>query len=216
MAKAAEEHGYEYLSINDHSKHVTVAHGLDRKRLLEQVKAIDKLNRKLGSVVVLKSIELDILDDGKLDLPDSVLKELDLTVCSVHYKFDLSRKKQTDRVLRAMDNRYFNILAHPTGRLIGEREPYAIDLEKIMEGARDRGCFLELNANPERLDLSDDACKMAKEIGVMVATSTDAHSIDNLDFMRLGVDQARRGWLEPEDVINTRPLKALRKLLKRA
>lgn len=215
MAQAAAEHGYEYFSINDHSKHVTVAHGLDKKRLLEQIKAIDKLNEKLDGIVVLKSIELDILEDGTLDLSDSVLKELDLTVCSVHYKFDLSRKKQTDRILRAMDNPYFNILGHPTGRLINEREPYEIDLQKLMEAARERGCVLELNAHPERLDLTDDACKMAKDMGAQVVISTDAHSISDLHLMRFGIDQARRGWLEPKDVINTQSLSELRKLLQR-
>jgi DNA polymerase (family 10) len=215
MAQSAAERGYEYLSINDHSKHVTVAHGLDKKRLLEQIKAIDKLNEKLDGIVVLKSIELDILEDGTLDLPASVLKELDLTVCSVHYKFDLSRKKQTDRILRAMDNPYFNILGHPSGRLINEREPYEIDLQKLMEAARERGCVLELNAHPERLDLTDDACKMAKDMGAKVVISTDAHSTSDLDLMRFGIDQARRGWLEPKDVINTQCLSELRKLLQR-
>lgn len=215
MAEAAAERGYAYVSINDHSKHVTVAHGLNKKRLLEQIKAIDKLNDNLDDIVVLKSIELDILEDGTLDLPDSVLKELDFTVCAVHYKFNLSRKKQTQRILRAMDNTYFNILAHPSGRLINEREPYQIDLEKIMDAAKERGCFVELNAHPDRLDLTDDACKMAKEIGLKVAIATDAHSISDLDFMRFGVNQARRGWLEAKDVINCLPLNDLRKLFKR-
>lgn len=123
-AEAAAALGYEYLSVNDHSQHVTVANGLDSKRLLRQLKAIDRLNAQLEGIVILKSIEVDILEDGRLDLPDSVLAELDFTVCSVHYKFNLSRRKQTERILRAMDNRYFNILAHPTGRLINEREAY--------------------------------------------------------------------------------------------
>jgi DNA polymerase (family 10) len=215
MAEAAAERGYAYLSINDHSKHLTVAHGLNEKRLLEQIKAIDKLNGELDDIVVLKSIELDILEDGSLDLPDSVLKELDFTVCAVHYKFNLSRKKQTQRILRAMDNAYFNILAHPSGRLINEREPYQIDLEKIMEAAREHRCFVELNAHPDRLDLTDDACRLAKEMGLKVTIATDAHSTSDLDFMRFGVNQARRGGLEASDVINCRPLKDLRKLFKR-
>jgi len=215
MAEAAADRGYEYMSISDHSRHVTVANGLDRKRLLEQIKAIDKLNEKLKDFTVLKSIELDILEDGTLDLPDSVLKELDLTVCSVHYKFNLSRSKQTDRILRAMDNPYFNILAHPSGRLINEREPYPVDLEKIAQGALERGCFLEVNAQPGRLDLTDEDCKMVKEMGLKVSIATDAHSTSNLDLMRFGVDQARRGWLEKDDVINTRTLRQFRKLLKR-
>jgi DNA polymerase (family 10) len=144
-----------------------------------------------------------------------LLAELDFTVCAVHYRFDLPKKKQTERILRAMDNRYFNILAHPTGRLINEREPYAIDLERIMQAARERGCMLELNAHPDRLDLDAAACQMAKDKGVKIAVSTDAHRAEDLRLMRFGIDQARRGWLEAGDVINTRKLKDLRKLLAR-
>jgi len=216
MAIAASELGYEYLSINDHSKRITVAHGLNKKRLLEQIKTIDKINAKLSNIVILKSIEVDILEDGSLDLPDSILKELDFTVCAVHHKFDLSRTKQTERILRAMDNPYFNILAHPTGRLINKREPYQIDLEKIMLSAAEQQCFMELNANPDRLDLTDDACMMAKDTGVKVAISTDAHSISGISHMRFGINQARRGWLQAEDIINTRSLKALKKLFRRS
>jgi DNA polymerase (family 10) len=215
MARAAADRGYEYLSINDHSRHVTVANGLNKKRLLEQIRAIDRFNEKNDDIIVLKSVEVDILEDGSLDLPDSVLKELDFTVCSVHYKFNLSRQKQTERILRAMDNRCFNILAHPTGRLINQREPYEIDLVKIMKAAVERGCYLELNANPERLDLTDDACIMARDMGLKVAVASDAHSINNLDYMRFGINQARRGWLESDDVLNTRTLPELLKLLRR-
>jgi DNA polymerase (family 10) len=215
MASAAAGRGYEYLSINDHSRRLTVAHGLDKKRLLEQIRAIDRLNEKSDGLVLLKSIEVDILEDGSLDLPDSILRELDFTVCAVHYKFNLPRKKQTDRILRAMDNPCFTILAHPSGRLINKREPYAVDLEKIMQAASERGCFLELNAHPDRLDLNDEACMMARETGVRISIATDAHSISDLDFMRCGIDQARRGWLNAKDVINTLPLKQLGKLLQR-
>jgi DNA polymerase (family 10) len=216
MAAAAKKRGYDYLSINDHSRHTRIAHGLSEKRLREQLERIDALNERLHGIVVLKAIELDILDDGTLDLPNRILKQVDLTVCSIHYKFDLPRKKQTERILRAMDNRYFSILAHPTGRLINERPGYDIDLERIIDGARERGCFLELNAHPDRLDLSDEACKLARDKGVKIALSTDSHSIEDLDFMRFGVGQARRGWLSADDVLNTRPLGALRKLLRRA
>jgi len=216
MVQAAAEKGYEYVAITDHSRRVTVANGLDEKRLRKQMDAIDRLNDELDGIVVLKSIELDILEDGSLDLPDSVLKELDLTVCSIHSKFELSRKKQTDRVLRAMDNPCFNIFAHPTGRMINKREPYDLDLERIMKAAKDNGCFLEVNAQPERLDLNDDACRMIKEIDAKVAISTDAHGTGNLEYMKYGVDQARRGWLEAKDVINTRSLRSLRRLLERA
>jgi DNA polymerase (family 10) len=215
MARAAADRGYEYLSINDHSRHVTVANGLNRKRLLEQIREIDSFNQANDDIIVLKSVEVDILEDGSLDLPDSVLKQLDFAVCSVHYKFNLSRQKQTERILRAMDNRCFNILAHPTGRLINQREPYQVDLVKIMEAALERGCYLELNAHPDRLDLTDDACIMARDMGLKVAVATDAHRIDDLDYMRFGINQARRGWLESDDVLNTRKLPELLKLLKR-
>jgi DNA polymerase (family X) len=212
MAKAAAALGYEYLSINDHSKRVSIAHGLDARRLMQQVRSIDKLNEKLSGIVVLKSAEVDILDDGSLDLPDAVLKELDFTVCAIHYGLRRSREKQTERILRAMDNPYFTILAHPTGRLINAREPYDIDLERIFEAAAERGRIMELNAHPDRLDLDDRACRMAKEAGVRVAISTDAHRAADLGLMRFGVGQARRGWLVPQDVVNTRPLRQLRRL----
>jgi DNA polymerase (family 10) len=216
MAKAAAGRGYEYLSINDHSRHVTVAHGLDRKRLLAQVRAIDRLNARLEGITVLKSVEVDILEDGRLDLPDSVLKELDFTVCAIHYGFGYSRARQTTRILRAMDNPHFSILAHPTGRLINAREAYDIDLERVLEAARERGCIMELNAQPDRLDLDDRGCRLAKELGVKVAISTDAHRVADLELMRFGVDQARRGWLEPGDVVNTLPLTELKRVLGRS
>ncbi|MEJ2419667.1 MAG: PHP domain-containing protein [Exilibacterium sp.] len=163
----------------------------------------------------MKSAEVDILDDGSLDLPDSILKELDLTVCAVHYKFDLPAKIQTERIIRAMDNRHFNILAHPTGRLIDEREPYKLNMERLMNAAREKGCILEINSQPERLDLNDIQCRMAKDLGVKLAISTDSHSAKQLDNMRFGIAQARRGWVERGNVINTRPLKMLKKMLKR-
>ena len=214
MARAAAARGYEYLSINDHSKHVTVAHGLDRRRLLEQLRTIDRINAKLGGIVVLKSVEVDNLEDGRLDLPDSVLKELDFTVCAIHYGFGYRRARQTTRILRAMDNPHFSILAHPTGRLINAREPCEFDLERVLEAAHERGRVMELNAQPDRLDLDDRACRLAKDIGVKVAIATDAHRVADLDLMRFGLDQARRGWLEPSDVVNTRPLAELRRLLR--
>lgn len=216
MAEAARKKGYEYLAISDHSQHVSVANGLDKKRLTQQIKEIDKLNQKLKNIVLLKSIELDILEDGSLDLPDDILRELDLVICSVHYKFNLPPEKQTERIIKALHNPYTHILAHPSGRLINERKPYEVDMEKIMDAAKDQGCFLELNAHPDRLDLTDSHCMRAKKLGIKVAISTDAHSQNDLDFMRFGVGQAQRGWLEPQDVLNTRNLKDLRKLLRKS
>lgn len=215
MAAAAGERGYEYLAVTDHTKHVTVAHGLDKAGMMTAIRRIDRLNTKLDGITILKSAEVDILEDGRLDLPDSVLRELDLVVCAVHYKFNLPEKKQTARILRALDNRHCNILAHPSGRLINVREPYEVDIQTIMNAARERGCFLELNAQPARLDLTDIHCKMAKDMGLKVAISTDAHNTAQFDYMRFGIGQARRGWLEARDVLNTRGLVELKKLLRR-
>jgi len=215
MARAAKAKGYQYLAITEHSKHVTVAKGLDTKRLKEQVKEIDRLNDKLNGPILLKGIEVDILEDGSLDLPDDLLQELDVVVCAVHSKFNLSRDKQTDRIIRALRKPYFTILAHPTGRMINEREPYDLDMERLIEAAKGNKCALELNAQPDRLDLRDIYCRMAKEAGVPIVISTDAHSTEELDFMRFGVLQARRGWLESGDVLNTKSLKGLQKAIKR-
>jgi DNA polymerase (family 10) len=215
MAEAARKRGYAYLAITDHSPNVAVTQGLDAERLAEQIDAIEALNEKFDDFRILKSSEVDILEDGSLDLPDEILKRLDLRVCSIHSHFDLSPEKQTERIIRAMDNPYFNILAHPTGRRIGERQPYAVDMERIMEAALERGCFLEVNAQPDRLDLKDDYCKLAREMGLKVAISTDAHNANELDHMRFGVYQARRGWLTADNVINTRELNDLLALLQR-
>ncbi|MGO9172633.1 MAG: DNA polymerase/3'-5' exonuclease PolX [Rhodomicrobium sp.] len=215
MAEAAKELGYEYVAITDHTRHATVAHGLDENRLAKQLDEIDRLNGEMQGILVLKSSEVDILTDGSLDLPDHILRRLDFTVCAVHYKFDLDAKAQTERVLRAMDSRYCNIIAHPTGRLLVERPGYPIDLGRVMEGAKARGCFLELNAHPARLDLDDIHCKQAKEIGLKVAIATDAHSTAGLNAMRFGIGQARRGWLEANDVLNTRSWPELKKLFLR-
>ncbi len=214
MARAARDLGYEYIAVTDHSRRVAMAHGLDEKRLRQELEEIDRLNERLEGIRILKGCEVDILEDGRLDLPDSVLAELDLTVCSVHYRFNLPREKQTARILRAMDNPYFTILGHPTGRLINERDPYNVDLDRIIHHAAERGAILELNAQPSRLDLTDTACQQAKELGVKIAISTDAHTVHDLRFMRYGIGQARRGWLEPDDVVNTLPLDDLLNLLR--
>ncbi len=215
MARAAQEMGYEYIAITDHSAYLGMVQGLDADALAQQIDAIDALNDRLEDFRVLKSIEVDILEDGALDLPDEILQRLDLRICSIHSKFGLSREQQTERILRAMDNPNFNILAHPTGRRIGERPPYAVDMERVMSAALERGCYLEINAHPERLDLHDIYAKMAKEMGLKLAISTDAHSVNGLRNMRFGVGQARRGWLEAEDVLNTRSWSELRALLAR-
>lgn len=216
MAQAAITLGYEYLAITEHSVSAHIAHGLEQQRLIAHIKAIDKLNEKLaGKLTLLKASEVDILADGSLDYPDDILQLLDLRVCSIHSRFGLKREQQTERIIRAMDNPYFTILGHPTGRLISKRPPYDVDMERIMLAAKARGCFLELDAQPERLDLKDIHCQLAKEIGVKIAISTDSHHASQLNNMSLGVAQARRGWIEADDVINTRSLNELRNLLRK-
>jgi len=209
MALAAKARGLEYLAITEHSRRVAMAHGLDPRRLERQIAEIDRLNGALSGITLLKGIEVDILEDGGLDLPDSVLAKLDLVVGAVHGKFNLTRARQTARILAAMDNPHLRILAHPTGRLLEAREPYDVDMLAIVRKARARGIALELNAHPDRLDLSDVHCRMAKDEGVPVAISSDAHDVDGFDVLRYGVGQARRGWLEKKDVLNARPLAGL-------
>ena len=215
MAEAAKAMGYDYISISDHSQRATIANGLSADRLARQIDEIDEINSQLKSIRILKSCEIDILDDGRLDLSDDILKRLDLRLGAIHYNFNLPRHEQTERIIRAMDNPLFNIFAHPTGRLINRRRPYDVDMERIVDAAKDRGCFLEVNASPSRLDLNDIHCRLAKERGVMVAISTDAHSKAQLKQIRFGIDQARRGWLEKDDVLNTRTWAGLKKLMKR-
>jgi DNA polymerase (family 10) len=215
MALAAKARGLEYLAITEHSKRLTVAHGLDAVRLAKQIDEIRRLNQTLEGITILSGIEVDILDDGALDLPNSVLAKLDVVVAAVHSKFELPRAKQTERILRALNNPHVRILAHPTGRLIDEREPYDVDMQRVIRHARERRVALEVNAHPRRLDLLDTHCQMARDEGVLVAINSDAHSTFELDGLRFGVGQARRGWLEPKDVLNTRSLKALRAWLAR-
>jgi DNA polymerase (family 10) len=215
MVEAAKARGYEYVAITDHTKHATVARGLDEKRLSKQLDEIDRLSEEFGDFRILKSSEVDILADGKLDLSDTMLKRLDVVVAAVHYKFELDARKQTERMLRAMDNKYMSILAHPSGRLLGEREAYPVDLEQVIEGAKARGVALELNAHPARLDLDDVHCKLAKDLGAKLVISTDAHSTFGLDTMRFGIGQARRAWLERKDVLNTHSWPAFKKAITR-
>jgi len=214
MARAAAAAGLDYLAITEHSRRLGMAHGLDPERLARQIDEIDRLNESLSGIHLLKGIEVDILEDGRLDLPDSILARLDLVVGAVHARFDLPRARQTARLLKAMDNRYFTLLAHPSGRLIDERTPYDVDMPRLIAHAGERGCCLELNAHPERLDLSDTWCRAAKEAGVLVAIDSDAHSVRDFANLRFGIGQARRGWLSADNVLNTRPLAELRRLLR--
>ena len=209
MAKAAQAQGYQYIALTDHSRRVAMTHGLDPARLNKQSREIDRINARLRGLTILKGIEVDILKDGSLDLPDTSLAKLDIVVAAVHSFFDLPREAQTDRVIKAIGNPHVSIIAHPTGRLIGQREPYEIDMERVIAAAHAMGCHLEINAQPERLDLSDLHIHAAKQAGVRLAISTDAHSTNSFQYIRFGVDQARRGWLTADDVINTRSLAAI-------
>jgi DNA polymerase (family X) len=209
MARQAEKLGYEYLAITEHSKRVTVAGGLTAAELEKHVQDIQKTNRRLDNIKIFAGVEVDILEDGSLDLPDDILSRLDVVIGSVHYKFNLPRKKQTRRIITAMENPGFMILGHPTGRKLNQREPMDLDLDDILSAARENGCYLELNAFYDRLDLTDLACMRAAEKGVGVVINTDAHRLSHMHYMAFGVGQARRGWLEPKDVVNTRSLKQI-------
>ncbi|HYM33090.1 MAG TPA: DNA polymerase/3'-5' exonuclease PolX [Candidatus Cybelea sp.] len=215
MASAARAAGLEYLAITEHSRHLAMTHGLDPRRLAKQLDEIDRLNGTLKDIVLLKGVEVDILEDGSLDLPDSVLGKLDLVIGALHSHLTLPAEKQTARILRAMDHRHFTILAHPSGRLLGSREASAFDVARIIRAAKERGCFLELNAQPERLDLTDVHCQAARAEGVLISIASDAHSIGDFANLGFGVGQARRGWLEKADVLNTRTLAKLKPLLAR-
>lgn len=215
MAAAAQACGYEYIALTDHSRRQTMSHGLDPAKVSRQCREIDKLNAKFKGFTILKGIEVDILKDGELDLPDKSLAQLDVVVASVHSFFDLSREAQTARIIRAMKNPHVSIIGHPTGRLIGEREPYDVDMDQVTSAARDLECCLEINAEPDRLDLNDIHAHMARSKGVKIAISTDAHSVNAFKYIRYGIDQARRAWLTADDVINTRKLSELRKMLTR-
>lgn len=213
MALAAKQSGLEYLAITEHSKRLRFVHGLNENDLVKQMDEIDKLNSELTGFTLLKGIEVDILNNGELDLSDNILARLDLVIGAVHSHFHLPQDKQTERILRAMDRPYFTILAHPTGRLLETREPYDVDMNRIIQHAKQRGCYLELNAQPIRLDMSALHCKMAKAEGVLVSINSDAHAMTDFDNLQSGLEQARRGWLEKEDILNTRSLPALRKLI---
>jgi DNA polymerase (family X) len=213
MAEAAAERGLRYLAVTDHTQSLKITNGQNERRLAAQMAAIDRLNGKLRGITLLKSAEVDILEDGRLDLSDAILRDLDLTVCSVHSRFGLAPEVQTDRVLRALEHPSFRILGHPTGRLLLRRKGHPLDVQKIIRAARALGRILEVNSQPDRLDLDDQACRRAKEEGVLLSISSDAHGVRELDFLKWGVDQARRGWLEPEDVVNTRELPELLRLL---
>ena len=215
MATACRDRGYEYLAITDHSRAVTVARGLTPERLREQAGEIATVREGLEGIHLLHGCEVDILKNGSLDLPDDVLEELDIVLVAVHSHFNLDRKAQTDRVTRALAHPMVDILVHPTGRLLNRREPFAIDLEAVLEAAAGHDVAVELNASPRRLDLNDRHLFRARELGLTVSIATDAHAPDRLDHMVGGILQAQRGWIEPGTVLNTRPFGELKSWLRR-
>lgn len=214
MVAGAKQRGYRYIAITDHSKRVTMARGLNGPRLRAHWAAIDNVSGKYKGIRVLKGVELDILEDGKLDLPDRVLQEADWVVASIHYGQNQLKQQITRRLVNAIRNPYVHAIGHPTGRLIGTRKPQQVDLDEVMKAAADYGCMLELNCQPSRLDLDDVAVAAAVKRGVMIVLGTDAHAVEELRFMQFGVYQARRGGLEAENVANTRSLGAFLKLCK--
>ena len=215
MAEAARARGLRYIAITDHSKALAMTNGLDERRLLEQVKEIRQVNSEMERFRVLAGIEVDIHRDGRLDLDDEALAQLDIVVASVHSYMQIEPAEMTDRLLRAFENRYLNVLAHPTGRQLLSREPYRFDLERILSEAARRGIHLEINASPERLDLNEQHARWAKEKGVKLVISTDAHHTRHLPNIKFGVKMARRAWLEAADVLNTRPAEQFLQSLRR-
>jgi DNA polymerase (family 10) len=214
MAAAARELGHEYIAITDHSKAVTVANGLDEKRMAAHIKKLRAADEKGLGIRVLTGSEVDILKDGSLDYSDEILEQLDVVVCSIHSYFNLERVAMTERMLAAIENPYCQIIGHPTGRVLLRRDPIDYDMEKVLDACAKHGVAMECNSYPDRLDLKDVYLRMCKERGVKVVISTDSHVAANLSFIRYGVVMARRGWLEKKDVINTLPtrefLEALR------
>ncbi len=215
MVAGSAARGYEYIAITDHTKAVRVAGGLTKAGFHKQSRAIEALRKHVSKPVVLKGAEVDILEDGSLDLDDDTLAQFDIVVVAVHSRFNMSKTEMTRRIVRALQHPRVHILGHPTGRLIGKREPYPVDIAEVIKAARDYGVLLEINAQPDRLDLNDLHIQMTRQVGVKLVISTDAHRVQELDCMRYGVDQARRGWCETKDVVNTCHVAAFRKLIEK-
>ena len=214
MALAAKKLGYGYICITDHTGKLAIANALDEKRIAEQRKEIGKVNKKIKGITVLQGVEVNITDDGTLDMPDKVLKQLDIVVASIHSGFKNPKEKITRRMINAMENEHVDIIAHPTGRLITKRESYDIDLDVVFDAAKKTNTVMEINSYPERMDLRDAHVRAAVKAGVKLVISTDSHNADQLHFMKLGIGTARRGWATKNDIINTRNLKDMMRMMK--
>ena len=215
MVEAAREANLEYIAITEHSKAVKVANGLNEKQLWNHLKKIDQVQKKVKGLRILKGVEVDIEKDGILDLDDFILKELDIVIAAIHFRYDLSKQEMTQRILRAMDNKYVNIIAHPTGRLIAQRNPYELDFEIIFNETRKRNVAMELNSAYDKLDLNDINCRMAKNANIKIVINSDSHSKEGLKSLKYGIITARRGWLEAEDVLNTLKVESFLESIKR-
>lgn len=215
MAHAAKELGHEYICITDHTGTLRIARGMTARGVRKQMKEIDKINKKLRGITVLRGVEVNIKSDGKLDMSDDVLKDLEIVIAAIHGGFRQSKKQITGRIVSAMENEHVDIIAHPTGRKIQERKPYEVDIEKLFEVSKRTSTLLEINSYPNRLDLSADDVRRAVEFGCKTVIDTDAHSADHLRYIRLGVATARRGWVQKKDVVNTLPLEKMMKIFKK-
>jgi DNA polymerase (family 10) len=216
MAEAAKEHGYKYMAITDHSKNLAFANGLDDKRAVEHIKRIHAASDKMDGIKILAGIEVDILEDGSLDLSDSVLEQMDIVIASVHSHFNQSSVEMTDRLLKAVSNPNTSLLGHPTGRLLLRRDAYPFDIDAIIKAAAQKKVAMELNAYPDRLDLCDRHLRLAKQHGVKIVINTDSHHTSHLDKIHYGILQARRAWLTKDDVLNTLPVQKFTRAMKHA
>lgn len=215
MALAARGRGYEYIAITEHSAGMGIARGLDVERLRRQIAEIKVVNERLKGIHVLAGVEVSIRADGRLDLPHEVLSDLDIVIAAIHSAMNQSEAKMTRRIVSAIENPDVDVIAHPTCRLVGRREPVNVDLETVFRAAADHKKIIEINAMPERLDLKDTHAFRARELEVKLAIGTDSHDVRHLDFMRLGVSVARRAWCERHHIVNTLPLKELLDIISR-
>jgi DNA polymerase (family 10) len=215
MISAAQIMGYEYIAITDHSGGLRIARGMDDNQINLQLKKIEKLNEEFEGITIFKGLEVNIDSDGKLDVDDRILNDLDIVIASIHSGFRQDRGKLTDRIISAMENEYVNIIAHPTGRKIHQRKAYELDLDKVFESSIETDTYLEVNSQPDRLDLKDVYVKKALEAGCKLVINTDSHNRDSLKNIEFGIATARRGWAGKEDIVNTKPLKEIKKFFKK-